>query len=114
LHAGVHDCESLRAVTMYALGRAALRWFVVCETGRYGVSIGTTRARGEGPVGGGPPSGSGYAYAQGERGSGWVAFAGVLLLILGVLNTIEGIAAIGNAHFFSHNAHYILGSLNRV
>lgn len=76
------------------------------------MGIGTTRARGEGPVGGRPPSGTGYAYAEEERGYGWVSFAGVLLLILGVLNTIEGIAAIGNAHFFSHNAHYIVGSLN--
>jgi hypothetical protein len=47
-----------------------------------------------------------------ERGSGWVYFAGVLLLILGTLNFIEGIAAIGNAHFFVGNAHYIVGSLN--
>jgi hypothetical protein len=47
-----------------------------------------------------------------DHGSGWVAFAGILLLILGVLNTIEGIAAIGNAHFFVADAHYIAGSLN--
>ena len=53
-----------------------------------------------------------YARDDDVRGSGWVAFAGVLLLILGVLNTIEGIAAIGNAHFFVANAHYIVGSLN--
>ena len=46
------------------------------------------------------------------RGSGWVAYAGVLLLILGVLNVIEGIAAISNAHFFVANAHYIAGDLN--
>jgi uncharacterized membrane protein HdeD (DUF308 family) len=54
-----------------------------------------------------------YEYAQDDaRGAGWVAFAGVLLLILGVLNTIEGIAAIGNAHFFVANANYIAGDLN--
>src|SRR5690349_4348480 len=47
-----------------------------------------------------------------ERGHGWVVFGGVLLLILGTLNTIEGIAAIGNAHFFVHNTHYIVSSLN--
>jgi hypothetical protein len=39
-------------------------------------------------------------------------FAGVLLLILGMLNFIEGLAAIGNAHFFVANTHYIAGSLN--
>ena len=47
-----------------------------------------------------------------ERGYGWVMFAGVLLLMLGTLNFIEGLAAIGNAHFFTANAHYIAGSLN--
>jgi hypothetical protein len=46
-----------------------------------------------------------------ERGSGWVAFAGTLLLIIGVLNVIQGIAAIGSAHFYVSNAHYIFGSL---
>jgi len=47
-----------------------------------------------------------------EHGYGWVVFAGVLLLILGTLNFIEGLAAIGNAHFFVANTHYIAGSLN--
>ena len=47
-----------------------------------------------------------------ERGYGWVVFAGVLLLILGTLNFIEGVAAISNAHFFVGNAQYIAGSLN--
>jgi hypothetical protein len=51
-------------------------------------------------------------YDDADRGYGWVAFAGVLLLILGTINLIEGIAAIGNAHFFVHNTHYIAGSLN--
>ena len=53
---------------------------------------------------------AGYDYDE-ERGSGWVAFAGVLLLILGTLNSIEGIAAIGNANFFVHNTHYVFGNL---
>jgi hypothetical protein len=53
----------------------------------------------------------GYSSAE-EEGSGWVAFAGVLILILGTLNTIEGIAAIGNANFFVHGTHYVFGSLN--
>jgi len=47
-----------------------------------------------------------------DSGYGWVAFAGVMLLILGTLNFIEGLAAIGNAHFFVANTHYIAGSLN--
>ena len=59
-----------------------------------------------------PRTSPGYqTYSDDERGYGWVMFAGVLLLILGTLNFIEGLAAIGNAHFFVHNTHYIAGSL---
>lgn len=49
--------------------------------------------------------------ADDERGYGWVAFAGTLLLIVGTLNFIEGLAAIGNSHFFANNTHYIFGNL---
>jgi len=51
-------------------------------------------------------------YGDEDRGYGWVVFAGVLLLILGALNAIEGIAAISNARFFVHGTHYIIASLN--
>jgi hypothetical protein len=51
------------------------------------------------------------AYADDDRGYGWVSFAGVLLLLVGTLNVIEGIAAIGNAHFFTANTHYVFGDL---
>ena len=44
--------------------------------------------------------------------SGWWVFAGVLLLIAGVLNIIYGIAAIGDSKFFTANATYILSSLH--
>jgi hypothetical protein len=59
----------------------------------------------------------GYAASRGyagydERGYGWVMFAGILLLMLGTLNFIEGIAAVSNSHFFVNNTHYIAGSLN--
>jgi hypothetical protein len=47
-----------------------------------------------------------------ERGYGWVLFAGTLLLMVGTLNFIEGIAAISNSRFFVGNTHYIAGSLN--
>ena len=47
-----------------------------------------------------------------DRGYGWVTFAGVLLMLIGSINFIMGIAAIGNAHFFTANAHYVAGSLN--
>lgn len=55
---------------------------------------------------------AGYeGYADADRGYGWVSFAGVLLLMLGTLNVIEGIAAISSAHFFVANTHYIFGDL---
>jgi hypothetical protein len=61
----------------------------------------------------GPRTGAGYeSYEDVEHGYGWVAFSGVLLLVVGTINFIEGIAAIGNAHFFVHNTHYVFGSLN--
>jgi len=52
------------------------------------------------------------AYDDYDRGYGWVVFAGVMLLVLGTLNFIEGVAAISNSHFFVANTHYIAGSLN--
>jgi hypothetical protein len=47
-----------------------------------------------------------------DHGYGWVAFAGTLLLIVGSLNFIEGIAAISGSRFFVGDTHYIAGSLN--
>jgi hypothetical protein len=46
-----------------------------------------------------------------SRVTGWWVFAGILLLIAGTLNVIWGIAAIGNSHFFTSNAHYVVSSL---
>ncbi len=53
-----------------------------------------------------------YGSYDEDRGSGWIMFAGVLLLLLGTLNFIEGLAAVGNARFFYAGQHYIAGSLN--
>jgi hypothetical protein len=77
----------------------------------------STSARGEAFSAGTAPRGASGSYTEyddDDRGYGWVAFAGVLLLVVGTLNCIEGIAAIGNAHFFHSgtNTHYIMGSLN--
>jgi uncharacterized membrane protein (DUF2068 family) len=47
-----------------------------------------------------------------RHGQGLVTFAGVMLLIAAVLNTLYGIAAIGKAHVFVHNARYVFGDLN--
>jgi hypothetical protein len=58
-----------------------------------------------------PAAYDGYADEE-DRGYGWVLFAGTLLLMLGTLNFIEGIAAISNSNFFVGDTHYIAGSLN--
>ena len=47
-----------------------------------------------------------------EQRSGWVTFAGVMLLLVGTLNVIYGIAAIGDSSFFVNDTRYIFGSLN--
>ena len=47
-----------------------------------------------------------------ERGAGWVAFAGIMILIAGVMNTIGGISAIGDANFYTADAHYQFADLN--
>jgi hypothetical protein len=44
--------------------------------------------------------------------SGWWVFAGVLLLVAGVLNIVYGIAAIGDSKFFTEHGQYILSSLH--
>ena len=57
-------------------------------------------------------SSGGYeGYPDQDRGYGWVSFAGVLVLLLGTLNLIEGIAAIGNSRFFVNGQHYIIDNL---
>jgi hypothetical protein len=64
----------------------------------------------------GTTSQAGYdTYAQSaetEGGSGWVAFAGVMLLVLGAMNIIYGIAAISNSTFYVADAKYIVSDLN--
>jgi|SRR5689334_23769953 len=53
-----------------------------------------------------------YSGAVSELDTGWIVFSGTLLLMLGVIDVIYGIAAIGNARFFVHNTNYVVGSLN--
>ncbi len=57
------------------------------------------------------PTTSAYEYEE-EHGHGWLLFAGVLLLMIGAINMIQGIAAIDKANFFTANAHYVFGDLN--
>jgi hypothetical protein len=51
--------------------------------------------------------------ATGHRaeGHGLLIFASVLLLVLGVFNLIDGIAAVARSHVFVVNAHYVIGDL---
>ena len=45
-------------------------------------------------------------------GEGWVTFAGVMLMIVGVMNFIGGIAAIDDANVYIANAQYVFSDLN--
>lgn len=47
-----------------------------------------------------------------EQGSGWILFAGIMILIAGILNVIWGIAAIDNASFFVEDERFIISSLS--
>lgn len=38
-------------------------------------------------------------YAEEESGTGWVAFAGTMLILVGCFNVIDGIAAIANSDY---------------
>jgi hypothetical protein len=46
-----------------------------------------------------------------DRGQGWVVFAAALLMTLGTLNVIDGIAAVSNSQFFVRHAQFIVGDL---
>jgi hypothetical protein len=46
------------------------------------------------------------------RGGGRVVFAAILLLVVGTINIIYGIAAISDANFFVNNTHYVFSSLH--
>ena len=48
------------------------------------------------------------------RGAGRVAFAAIMLLIVGTLNIIYGIGALDNANLFVNDTRYILTNLNTL
>jgi uncharacterized membrane protein HdeD (DUF308 family) len=48
------------------------------------------------------------AYEAPAEGSGWVAFAGVMILIAGFLSVIWGIAAIDGSRFFTDEGRYVI------
>jgi hypothetical protein len=47
-----------------------------------------------------------------DAGGGWLTFAGILLMIDGVINFIYGIGAIDDSKFFVNNTQYVLGDLH--
>jgi hypothetical protein len=47
-----------------------------------------------------------------EEGGGWLLFAGIMIVIVGVLNIVYGIAAIDESTFFVGDAQFILSDLN--
>ncbi len=46
------------------------------------------------------------------NGANWIVFAGIMFLVSATLNTIWGIAAVSNSHFFVGDASLILSGLN--
>jgi hypothetical protein len=48
------------------------------------------------------------------RGAGRVVFAAVFLLIVGILNIIYGIGALGDASFYANDTRYILTNLHTM
>ena len=50
-------------------------------------------------------------YDYPTQGAGWVLFAGIMLMMVGVLNVIWGIAAIDKAQFFVQDTKYIFSDL---
>lgn len=59
-----------------------------------------------------PPTEAAADRYAGEDGGGWLAFAGVMIAIVGVLNVVYGIAAIDQANFYVNNVSYVFSDLN--
>jgi hypothetical protein len=57
------------------------------------------------------PSRRAAEYDSPDRGAGWVAFAGIMIGLVGVINVIYGIAAISNSKFYFHNVEYVFSDL---
>ena len=51
---------------------------------------------------------------EAAKGEGWLLFAGIMILVAGVLNVIWGIAAIDSANFFIEDDRYIFEDLNTM
>ena len=49
--------------------------------------------------------------SQGDRGENWAAFAGIVFLVLGIFNIVDGIAALANDDYF-HVDELLFGDLS--
>ncbi len=58
------------------------------------------------------PAAAGDTGVYREQGSGWLLFAGIMIVTVGILNAIYGIAAIGDSTFFVADQKFILSGLN--
>lgn len=49
--------------------------------------------------------------SRAPKGAGWIMYAGIVIVIAGVLNVIYGLSAISSSKFFEQHANYIFSSL---
>jgi hypothetical protein len=61
-----------------------------------------------------PPRRLGYRKDSEMRGAGRVAFAAVLLMMVGVVNIVYGIGALDDANYFVANTRFVLDDLNTL
>ena len=57
------------------------------------------------------PSAGPSGYPAERHGRGLMAFASILLFVIGCFNLIYGFAAIGSSNVYTANAHYVVGDL---
>jgi hypothetical protein len=57
------------------------------------------------------PASSTGGYQEERHGRGFIAFASILLFVIGFFNVIYGVAAIGGSNVFVADAHYVIGDL---
>jgi hypothetical protein len=50
-------------------------------------------------------------YQEERHGRGFMAFASILLFVIGFFDVIYGVAAIGSSNVFVADAHYVIGDL---
>ena len=51
-------------------------------------------------------------YADSARGSGWLTFASIMLMVAGIWNAIEGLLAIGSSRVFVNDEVFVFSDLN--